>query len=173
MKYSEINLNAFYRRLAQAGNTSIIRQSNYSTLKVKDSTFPNFHFLPVLNTSNGQETINTIRIKGKDGYPTVMKTSPLITDKATFEQLETYAQYSKTWSAMTLQPNQINISTTAKAISIRQIFTLSEIQTWCNIVEKGLMGSRSLSRQLFFNLSQQTNVYFFLAYWQNNPVAKR
>lgn len=171
MQYSENNLNTFYQLLAKASNTVIVEKNHYKTLQATEGTFPNFHFEPKLTTENGKTIIESIRAKSKDGYPTVIKTNPLTTDQITYELLNQHTSFKGSWTAMSLEIKKLKLIQPIENLSIRKITDQEDIDDWCKIVEAGLMSGNPISHKMFYRLSQETNTFFYLAYFDNQPVA--
>jgi len=170
MIYSEENLDLFREKLAQAAGVQIQETPYYKMLTIPHFTYPNLLFEPNFDIENPFSIIQNIQQQA-DKFPRTIIASPLKTSENTISILNKYAAVSKFWAAMTCDLNHLPNYKANESFHFKKITDLSNIVTWCKLVEQGLMGGLEIDKNMFFNLSQYDNFYFYLAYFNNQPVA--
>lgn len=172
MKYSQRNIEQLFRLIGSFPKQEYGQTSHFEFIRTTDSVWPN-QLINLKASENEIETVlDVIEKKSEDGkIPNLLMLNPSTKVYALIEKLRQRDYKSSVWYAMNHNLEFITIQNTNTDFRTIQVQDKNDFREWVLIVEEELMGNNSLNTDVFNNLLENKNCYFFLGFEKNQPVA--
>lgn len=172
MTYSQNNIEQLFKLIGSFPNQQFGRSTHFEFIKTTDSVWPN----QLINLNAFEDEIEVVLDQietdsEKETIPDLLMLNPICQNYIIINKLRERDYKSSEWTAMTHDLNFLGTQNTTSNFQVKLIQNKSNLREWLTIVEAELMGNQPLNADVFNNLLENKDCYFFLGYEGKQPVA--
>lgn len=172
MTYSQNNIDQLFQLIGRFPNQHYGQSACFDFIKTTDCIWPNqlINFRATVNEVDA--VLNQIEIDSENGeIPSLLMLNPIINGNSIINQIKKRDYKLSQWMAMTHDLKTIEKPSVISDFEIKLVERKSDLGEWLKIVESELMANHSLNTDVFNQLLENNNCFFYLGFNRKQPVA--